>query len=290
MKTLPHRIGLSLLAMSGGWIACNLAWWLLFAAHEEWADFSSYFLFIGSYSGIVIFIAWLIIFLPVDLLIPLDSSLRRPGPAALCGFLAVIIPTTLVCLRILIEQTLTHGWLEAARQFSTVRERLHDFIALGACITGTCAAWLRSLLSPANPATDLKKGGLSLLYVVIYNTSCLVLLTSAGPFVDQKQTREYWMTWDIKSESAIPATETEVVLSFVDFPCHYIGEYSNALANHLRQIGDRKVKAVFEVTSDFGKLRGFRSLEIAGLKGWKSEGGYTGSTHLNGSTSASPWE
>lgn len=42
----------------------------------------------GFYSACVILAAYLVIFLPVDLLVPEHSQLRQPRWAALCGFLA----------------------------------------------------------------------------------------------------------------------------------------------------------------------------------------------------------
>ena len=78
-----------------GWIACNIAWWvamLLKVRIEEIRiqDGATMFLIIGvgAATGLVVLTAWLVIFLPVDLLIPDHSKLRRPWPASICGFLA----------------------------------------------------------------------------------------------------------------------------------------------------------------------------------------------------------
>jgi hypothetical protein len=123
----------------------------------------------------------------------------------------------------------------------------------------------------------------SLLFVGLFT----FFLTGAGPFVDQKETREYWMTWEIKPGPSQGMKESEVVLSFVDFPGHYIGIYSDQLAAHLPTLVSKKVKVVFEITSDYGKVRGFKETEIAGLKNWSSEWGYAGSI---GTPSKSPWD
>ena len=104
------------------------------------------------------------------------------------------------------------------------------------------------------------------------------LLTGVGPFIDQKETREYMMTWEIKPGPTNGMKQSEIVLSFVDFPGHCIGEYSNELAAYLREKGEQPVKVVFEVTSDYGKVRGFHETEIAGLHQWESEWGYAGSS------------
>lgn len=157
MKTLPRRLGLSLLAMSGGWIACNLAWWLAAAATGRLATTGirgMEILMIGFYTGLVILAAWLVIFLPVDLLVPADSKLRRPGPAALCGFLAAFSLVALLYAWVVMQESQAHGWLEAAR-----RNFHADALpyALGTCITGATAAWLRgrleSLFPQATPCT-----------------------------------------------------------------------------------------------------------------------------------------
>ncbi len=137
--------------MSGGWIACNLAWWLAAAATGRitLTDLrGTDLLFLGACTGLVILAAWLVIFLPVDLIVPADSKLRRPGPAALCGFLAVFLPMALLYLWVLIEQALRHGWLEAARR--TFDADALPYV-LGACVTGATAAWLRGRLDECFP-------------------------------------------------------------------------------------------------------------------------------------------
>lgn len=114
-----------------------------------------------------------------------------------------------------------------------------------------------------------------------------VFLTSVGPFVDQRETREYVMAWKIEPGIEDGRKEIEIVLTFVDFPDHFIGEYSDELANHLRTRGEAEVKVVFDVTSDYGTVRGFNPIEIAGLRGWKSECGYAGA---RGEAIRSPWD
>lgn len=144
-----------------------------------------------------------------------------------------------------------------------------------------------SLLACWLAKTGFKKWKVSLWSALIFSALFTLLLTGVGPFVDQKQTREYSMTWEIKPAPSNGMKESEVVLSFVDFPGCYIGVYSDVLATHLRQQGDRKVKVVFEVTSDYGKARGFQVSEIAGLREWKPEWGYSGAS---GSQKKSPWD
>ncbi len=132
-----------------------------------------------------------------------------------------------------------------------------------------------------------QKRKVAILSALLFTALFTLFLTSVGPFVDQKETREYMMTWEIKPSPSTGMKESEVVLSFVDFPGHYIGEYSDELAAYLRENGEPDVKVLFEVTSDYGKVRGFNETEIAGLRSWKSEWSYAGSS---GSPSKSPWE
>lgn len=93
MKTFLRKLRLSFLAMLCGWIACNIAWWVgmlpeLRIEEIRLQDDSLRVLFLGAATGLVILIAWLVIFLPIDLLIPDHSKLRRPLPASILGFVA----------------------------------------------------------------------------------------------------------------------------------------------------------------------------------------------------------
>lgn len=137
--------------------------------------------------------------------------------------------------------------------------------------------------------TKFKRAHVVLLSSLLFTGLFTLLLTGIGPFMDQEETREYMMTWEIKPSASNGTKQSEVVLSFVDFPGHYIGQYSNELAAHLRDKGEQPVKVAFEVTSDYGKVRGYRETEIAGLREWggAKNKGYGGS---RGSPRRSPWE
>ena len=135
---------------------------------------------------------------------------------------------------------------------------------------------------------NIKKTTVVVIASVLFTGLFTFLLTGFGPFINQKETREYMMTWQIKPIRLNDMQQSEVVLSFVDFPGHYIGEYSNELAAYLRDQGDKQVKVVFEVTSDYGTVRGYHRTKISGLEEWTSEQvGYGGSS---GSPNKSPWE
>jgi hypothetical protein len=122
MKTLIRKAKLSFVAMFWGWFACNGVF-LLWATYSQpvrhWNKWASDFIFICICTGIVIMAAWLAIFLPVDLTTPDHSRLRQPRRAAICGFLAVILPSYAV----LLCACLTHGRIQS---FEDLLEALMD--------------------------------------------------------------------------------------------------------------------------------------------------------------------
>jgi len=93
VKTFLRKLKLSFLAMLCGWFACNIAWWvgILLEVHFDdlrIQDDAMKALFLGAATGLVILAAWLVIFLPVDLIISDQSKLRKPLTASICGFIA----------------------------------------------------------------------------------------------------------------------------------------------------------------------------------------------------------
>jgi hypothetical protein len=108
-----------------------------------------------------------------------------------------------------------------------------------------------------------------------------------GPFIGQTETREHIMTWKIEPTRTKGINEPKVILSFVEFPSYFIGGYSDEIATHLKKNGEEKVNVVFEITSDYGKVRGYRETEIAGLKSWRWIDDFGGSS---GSPERSPWD
>ena len=126
---------------------------------------------------------------------------------------------------------------------------------------------------------------------LIFTGLFVFLLTGFGPFVAQEEIREYRMTWAIQPPpTGSKITQSKVVLTFVEFPAHFIYHYSDDLAQHLRTGGKEEVEVTFEVTSDYGKVRGFSEVEIAGLKGWKHDPEGFGGGGVTGNGSApSPW-
>ncbi len=93
MKTFSQTLKLSFLAMLYGWIACNIVFGadILLTPRFEKLQLQGLLLvipYMALSTGFVIFLAWLVIFLPVDLLVSDQSKLRRPFSAAICGFIA----------------------------------------------------------------------------------------------------------------------------------------------------------------------------------------------------------
>lgn len=142
MKTFLRKVKLSFLAMLCGWITCNIAWWvgMLLEVHFDelrMGDVVEKALFIAVATGIVILVAWTVIFLPVDLLVPDQSPLRRPMVAAICGFVAG-------CSVIAIP------WAWSIWENDSLHHLLTDFqweelpFILSPGITGMVAAYVRS--------------------------------------------------------------------------------------------------------------------------------------------------
>ena len=109
-----------------------------------------------------------------------------------------------------------------------------------------------------------------------------------GPFIGQTEKREHIMTWAIvEPTSTNGINESKVVLTFVKFPNFFIGGYSDEVAAHLKKNGEDKVSVIFEITSDYGKFRGYRVTEIAGLKSWRWIDSFSG---VSGAPKKSPWD
>ena len=114
----------------------------------------------------------------------------------------------------------------------------------------------------------------------------LVISSAACSMLEQTKTQEFSMAWEIKPEDKNQENSL-VELSFVDFPGHFIGEYSNQLADHLKNEAKEVVPATFEITRDaFGNVS-YSVREIAGLKQWQASFSYGG---VSGSPEGSPFE
>ena len=155
MKTFLRKVKLSFLAMLCGWIACNIAWWvgaipilLKPGSSLRGADF----MMIGTFTGIVVLIAWLVIFLPTDLLVSDASTLRRPRTAAWCGLFVSFTLVAAIFGYFAWFEIASHGLVEGV--WRTLDKAALPY-ALGTCATGTVAAYVRARMdkpqAPASP-------------------------------------------------------------------------------------------------------------------------------------------
>ena len=112
-------------------------------------------------------------------------------------------------------------------------------------------------------------------------------LTEIGPFVGQRDTREFIMTWKLGEEEYSSFDQPHVVLEFKDFPGNEIGHYSQKLFDHLNAQGTNEIEVILSTVSDYGSVRGYSAESIAGLREWSSEFSYGGTS---GSPTSSPWD
>lgn len=147
MKTFLRKVKLSFLAMLCGWAACNIAMWIVAAGYELFSSTNSLstlpwlMLAFGTGSGIVILAVWLVIFLPVDLLVPDQSPFRRPKAAASAGFGSAFI---FVVVYVVLMVSSNPGFGVSSVFIPAV---------LLAGITGAVAAYVRARMDQPKPRT-----------------------------------------------------------------------------------------------------------------------------------------
>ena len=116
--------------------------------------------------------------------------------------------------------------------------------------------------------------------------AALFVILAAGPFVGRESIESFEMTWRIAETPSRSQAQAEVVLTFVDYPGHGVGEFSDRLAVHLQALDRAKIRATFRVTRDYGRVRSYQMTSVAGLTEWGSMNSYGFS---NGDSAASPW-
>jgi hypothetical protein len=106
-------------------------------------------------------------------------------------------------------------------------------------------------------------GAIFLTFIVVF------WLFFAGPFIGKTAYKTFPMNWSIVTqsahESAAFAGETNVTLNFVADPNQGIAYKSSEIADYLRKSGKNPVDVTFEITSDYGKVRGFDAMRIDNL-------------------------
>lgn len=139
-----------------GWIACNIAWWLgaipsmdaTALQHLDLRQTAVFVIMVGVYTAVVIVMAWAAIFLPVDLCLGDDSKLRRPKAAALFGFLVTFALVVTVFGYAAWFEVMRHGFSEGV--WRTLDKSALPY-ALGTCVTGCVAAYVRARLDKPKP-------------------------------------------------------------------------------------------------------------------------------------------
>ncbi|MFP6873403.1 MAG: hypothetical protein VCA55_07805 [Verrucomicrobiales bacterium] len=152
-------------------------------------------------------------------------------------------------------------------------------------VIGLPCVILLTILACRIARSKKRKWQVTLIALAIY--TALFLFFMYGPFIGQIKTREYMMTWEIRHSQSSKIEDPEVILSFVDFPGHFIGYYSRDLVSHLKMGKEEKVPVLIEITADYCKVRAYSVKQIAGLKNWTSHDGYGG---VSGSPGNSPWD
>ena len=114
-----------------------------------------------------------------------------------------------------------------------------------------------------------------------YGGLFILLATSWGPYVNQKEVRTMPMQWQIHEEGPTEAgrismegmaeenaSDPQIILQFVSHPNHRLNMFSKDLASHLQALEQDTIPVSFEITRNYGRMRGFSTLDIAGLKQW----------------------
>ena len=116
---------------------------------------------------------------------------------------------------------------------------------------------------------------------LVYGCLFILLATGWGPFINQKEVRTMSMNWSLQHTNLVDALHPDtageqplVMLAFTSHPNHRLGLVSQELATHLLALGQERIDVTFEITRDYGKMRGFTEIEIAGLKHWDASWSY----------------
>lgn len=98
-----HKVRRTFVAMFWGWVAFMTGYTILAGLDSllelrlfRWRDFLAFWLAFGVFSVPVILVAWLLILLPVDCVVPETSWLRKPWIAAWLGLGIGMLPFTLL--------------------------------------------------------------------------------------------------------------------------------------------------------------------------------------------------
>jgi hypothetical protein len=113
----------------------------------------------------------------------------------------------------------------------------------------------------------------------------LFLFFFYGPFVGHIRRVTHQMQWRIEPKLN-PDYTKHVILTFRDYPGQYIGICSDELADYLEKLPSHDVPVEFDVTYDYGNVRGFSERKIGDLTSWRSD---FGCGAVQGSPTRSPF-
>jgi len=150
---------------------------------------------------------------------------------------------------------------------------------------GLALVLLLGLLFSAVVLQGARKGRVAAGATAVWTALFILFLTEYGPFVGQVEVVEHRLTWEVGPQE--PGSTAVVEFSFVDHPGHYLWEESAELAAHLEALGEPTVVGRFRVTRDYGRVRGYSLLEVAGLGTWVSQRAAGGT---RGTPASSPWD
>ena len=103
--------------------------------------------------------------------------------------------------------------------------------------------------------------------------------------IDQKKYVTHRMLWSIDKTPMNDNLQRQVRFTFKKFPDEFILVNSDDLEKYLLKQKSNEIDIKFETTSDFGEMKGFRSIQIGELRSWSSDGGL-----LGGGFGKSPWD
>ncbi len=104
-----------------------------------------------------------------------------------------------------------------------------------------------------------------------------------------KKTRVFKMNWKYGDPSPEWPDAKHIILSFVKYPNHVVGIYSNDLGKYLESLKAGEIEVKFEVTTDklSGQMMSYHVAEIGRAESWQSYNSYGGTA---GEAKPSPWD
>ena len=93
---------------------------------------------------------------------------------------------------------------------------------------------------------------------------------------DVKHRVSYQMIWRYSDPSTEASSSRHIILTFADYPHHFIEMDSPDVGSYLKSVGTDRVEVIFEITCDFGRVRSYTAVQIGELTNWRSHSGSGG--------------